>query len=68
MPQKPLCVSEMTHRSGEKRDASLMLRDVARLPTDLHHQHGIVVGIEAVERGAAPVELVPEDDNQMAQR
>jgi hypothetical protein len=27
-----------------------------------------VVGIEAVERGAAPVELVPEDDNQMAQR
>ena len=68
MPQKPLCVSEMTHGGEEKRDASPMLRDVARLPTHLHHQHGIVVGIEAIERGAAPVELIPEDDNQMAQR
>ena len=66
---KPACaqlVTEVSHRRQEQRGARLVRGDVLALGRDFGHPDAIEPGVELVERPARVVELVAEDDDQMA--
>ena len=58
---------EVAHRGQEDRDARLGGPDVGRLLGDLGHPDGIARWIEAFEGGGVAVELIAENDDEVAQ-
>src|SRR5271166_559105 len=61
-----LLLAEMTHGPEEEGDAFFVLRNVGGFLADLHLQDGVESSVEAIERGACRIELVAENENQIA--
>ena len=59
-------IAEVTHRSEEHHDPRLRRPDMRRLPRHLRHPDGIRKGIESVEGRRVAVELVAENEDEVA--
>ena len=59
-------IAEVTHRGEEHHDPRLRRPDMRRLPRHLCHPDGILGGIESVKGRRAAVELVAENEDEVA--
>ena len=61
-------VAEVAHGGEEEGKPAFVLRDSGRLLAHLHLQDRVPRGVEAVEGGGGRVELIAEDDHEVARR
>src|SRR5512133_1523891 len=66
-PSLALLVAKVPHGSEKEREPAAVLRDIVGLLADLHLQDRILPRIEAVERRRLSIELIPENDHEVAQ-
>ena len=57
---------EVAHRGQDEGDLLLVVRDVGGLGHHLDHQHRVAPGVEVLQRGDLPVELVAQDEAEGA--
>jgi hypothetical protein len=60
------CIAEVAHAGEEQRDADEAGAQRGRIVRRLGHPHPVLRRIEAVEGGGATVELIDEDEDQVA--
>ena len=56
----------MPHRREEQRDTRLVAPDMGSLAASLDHQHAIAGRIEVLQGGGIGMQLVPEDQHELA--
>jgi len=67
-PEAALMIAEVAHGGQKHRDPQLVAPDMLGLLAHLRHPERIAVGVEAVQRAAASIQLIPEHQHHVAKR